>query len=100
MDKKSISNVILKNIMWLLFTIMATVNFMIQLNRDLYMSGGLNTLFINKVSYTLFELKLDITQGAYKHIYTITNYPLIPILAGVIYNIFILFKLSKNKLEA
>ncbi len=100
MNNKIISQVIGKNIIFLVFTIMATVNFMMKVSTALYTREGLDTLIINSVGYTLFQLEIDITQGSYNHLYVISNYPLIPIFLGVMYNIYILAKLYKNKVNS
>ncbi|PKM93506.1 MAG: hypothetical protein CVU84_15110 [Firmicutes bacterium HGW-Firmicutes-1] len=97
MDKKLISQVISKNLTLLILSIMASVNFMMQVSNALYTPKGMGELNVNSVVYTLFQLKIDITQGTYNHLYSIHNYVLIPVILGLIYNIYILVKVFKNK---
>ena len=95
MNKKLISQVTNKNLIFLIMSVFATITFMTQVTNALYTIIGSGTL--NSVEYTLFLLKIDVTRGTYNHIYTISNYPLIPIFAGVIYNIYIWIKIYRNK---
>lgn len=52
---------------------------------------------LNNVQYTIFELKISVTRDTYSNVYSIGNYPLVPILAGIIYNIYILVKNHRTK---
>jgi hypothetical protein len=79
--------------------IFATLSFMMQLKSALLTIkyGGV----LNDVQYTLFQLKISISYDTYSQNYNIGNYPLIPILAGVLYNIYIIVKklMIKDKID-
>lgn len=90
MNKKLISKVISKNLFFLFLSGLATLTFMMQVTSALHIIKDGGT--INCIGYTLFRMKIEITGQTYSHIYTIDNYPLIPIFAGLIYNIYILIK--------
>jgi hypothetical protein len=47
---------------------------------------------LNSVQYTIFGLKISTTRDTYSHVYSMGNYPLIPILCGIIYNIYTIVK--------
>ena len=76
-------------------SVFATITFIMHVTSALYTIIGLGTL--NSIGYTPFQLKIDVTRDTYNHIHIISNYPLIPILAGVIYNIYIWIKSYRNK---
>jgi hypothetical protein len=86
MNKKLVYNCSTQNLCFGILTIFATLSFMMQICNALLIIKGGGAL--NNVQYTIFELKISITRDTYSHIYKIVNYPLIPILGGVIYNIY------------
>jgi len=96
-NKRLNSNPITINLFFLAMAILETSNFMWKICGELYTRKGLDALIVNKVSYTLLELKFDITQGTYNHVFTVWNYPLIPISFAIMYNIYFAVKISKNK---
>jgi len=97
MNKELSSEVITKNLCILAFSIITTVNFMRDINQSLYTPKDMGALNVNSVGYTLFSLKIDVIQSSFHKLYTIYNYPLIPIFVGIIYNIYILVKIHRNK---
>ena len=97
MNKKLISQVINKNLSFLVFSILTTLYFMRDVNQALYTPNDMGPLTINSVGYTLFNLKIDVIHGSFHNLYIINNYPLIPLLMGIIYNIYILVKIYRNK---
>ena len=97
MNNKLSSQVIMNNLWILTFSIITTVDFMRDVYQALYTPKDMGILNVNSVGYTLFSLKIDVIQGSIHNLYTIYNYPLIPILGGIIYNIYILIKIHRNK---
>ncbi len=95
MNKKSVFNCASRNIYFGIVTIVATFTFMMQIcNALLTIEGG---GILNYVHYTLFVISISITRDTYSQVYNIVNYPLIPILIGIIYNVYIIIKNNKNK---
>jgi hypothetical protein len=84
----------------MIIVLFATLTFMMKI------CSALNTIIgggvLNSVQYSIFELKISVTRGTYSHVYNIGNYPLIPVLCGVIYNIYIIVKgyRGKNRVDA
>ena len=97
MNNKLRLRVINQNLSILVLTILTTINFMRDVNQSLYTPKDMGPLNINSVGYTLFSLKIDVIQGNFHKLYTIYNYPLIPIFIGIIYNIYFLVKIHRNK---
>ncbi|EHJ00421.1 hypothetical protein CDLVIII_3876 [Clostridium sp. DL-VIII] len=98
MNNKLSLRVISRNLYILVFTILTTVNFMRDVNQALYKPEYIaETLNINSVEYSLLSLKIDVIHGSLHKLYTIYNYPLIPIIIGIIYNIYFLVKIYRNK---
>jgi len=95
MNKKLISQVTVRNLNFLILSMIATITFMMQVTNAIYTIKGSGT--VNCVGYTLFQLKIDVTRDSYNHVYIINNYPLLPIFAGVIYNIYIWIRSYRNK---
>ena len=93
MNKKLISQIISKNLYILVFSIITTVYYMRDVYQALYTPSGMGDLTINSVGYTLLSLKIDVIQGSFHNLYTVYNYPLVPIFIGIIYNIYILVKI-------
>lgn len=84
-----------RNLGFGVLTILATINFMVQIYTSLLtIRGGV----LNNIQYSIFALTISVTQDSYSHVYTIVNYPLIPILVSIIYNIYIIFKNYRNKI--
>lgn len=100
MNKKLSSQLINQNLSFLVLAILMTVNFMRDVKQSLYTPKDMGPLSINSVTYTLFSMKIDVIQGNFHNLYTIYNYPLIPIFIGIIYNIYFWSKTYRNKDEA
>lgn len=100
MDKKFISRIISKNIYFIVFTILMTVYFMRDVNQALYTPDGMGVLNVSNVKFNIFYLQMNVIQGSYNKLYKIFNYPLIPLLFGAIYNIYLIVKVHKsNKID-
>ncbi len=95
MNKKLLYKLVYRNLSFGFLTIIATLYFMIQIFTTLLpiRSGGILT----NIQYNIFGLKISVVEDTYSHVYNIFNYPLLPILAGVIYNIYIIIKNHRNK---
>ncbi|MBK1813595.1 hypothetical protein JHL18_23540 [Clostridium sp. YIM B02505] len=52
---------------------------------------------MSSIKYSILSMKTGVVQGSFSKIYTIYNYPLIPLFFGVIYNIYFLIKVYKDK---
>lgn len=52
---------------------------------------------LNSFKYSIIMLKLDVTNRGYNHVYEIGIYPLIPIVAGIIYNVYFYIKVNLSK---
>lgn len=85
--KKKIIGIIDRNLNFIIVTFFSLLMSINQLKTALFVirDGGK----LNDLKYSIIMLKLDITNGDYQHIYEVGNYALVPILIGVIYNIFI-----------
>ena len=95
MNKKSLRQYLGTNLSFGIMTIFSTLTFMMQICSALITIKGGGVL--NNIDYTLFQLKISITRDTYSHVYTIGNYPLIPIVGGLIYNSYIMLKNHKIK---
>lgn len=100
MDKRFVYNCSTQNLSFWIIAIFAVLTFMMQICSALLIIKGGGIL--NNVQYTIFELKISVTRDTYNHVYSIGNYPLIPILGGVIYNICIIVKnrCIKDKIDS
>jgi len=96
MNYKLITKVISRNLFFLIFTIITTVYVFRDVNQVLYAPATIGMVNIKGVKFTLFFLQIDVVQGTFKKIYTIFNYPLIPLFLGSLYNIYMLFKIFIN----
>ena len=95
MNRKLFDNLLSRNICFGILTIIAMIKFVIQISNPLFnLSHG---FVLNNVQYTIFEMKISETMGTYTHEYNIFYYPLIPILVGMIYNIYIIIKCHRNE---
>lgn len=91
MDKKTISRVANVNLSFLIIIVFATLTFVSSLKSALWplLHGGV----LNDINFSMIQVKLNVTyQGGYNNTYIIGYYPLIGIVAGIIYNSFILIK--------
>lgn len=97
MDKKMAAKVANKNLSFIIVTIFAILTCIMALDRAIIplKNGGM----LNNVEYTLFYVKIDVSAKTYRDVYTIGNYPLIPIVGGIIYNSYISIKNRKHKEE-
>ena len=97
MNKKSNSEIAYRNLTFLIISIFATIYFMMEV------TSALHTIKYNgmlgNVQYTIFQLKITVTNDldGSNYLYNIFNYPLIPISAGLIYNIYIMIKGFRNR---
>ncbi len=98
MNEKVFSKIICKNISFIIMTLLALYMSINRLRSPLYIieNGGQ----LNSFKFSIIMLKLDVTNRGYNHIYEIGNYPLIPIIVGIIYNIYIYIKINLNKDKA
>lgn len=95
MDKKLVCNISNRNLAFWVLAIFTTLTFMMQICSALTEIKGGGVL--NGVKYNIFELEISVTMNTYSNVYSIYNYPLIPIVAGLIYNAWISIKNSKVK---
>ncbi len=95
MNNKLVFDCSTRNLSFGIITIFTILTFMMQICSALLTIKGGGVL--NNVQYTLFELKISVTRDTYSHVYNIGNYPLIPILGGAIYNIYIIVKNHRSK---
>ncbi len=86
MSKRLVYNCSTRNLYLGIMTIYATIIFMMQIYSALLTIKGEGTL--TNIQYTIFELKISVTRESYSPVYSIYNYPLIPILVGIVYNIY------------
>lgn len=100
MNKKLISQVVSININTLIFLIIMMVNFMRDVKQALYAPVDMGPLNVNNVGFTIFQMKIEVTQQGLSHLYTIGNYPIIPIFVALLYNGYILFKVYRNKTDS
>lgn len=86
MDKKKCFAIGGRNLNFLVVVFFATITFMMQISTtfDVLRFDGP----IINISYNIFRVKIA-TATAYRNI---PNYPLIPIIPGIIYNIFVMIK--------
>lgn len=93
--KKKLTNIIDRNLNFIIVTFFSLLMSINQLKTVLFVirDGGK----LNDLKYSIIMLKLDITKGDYQHIYEVGNYALVPILIGVIYNIFIRIRTYRNE---
>lgn len=97
MDKKLNDSIIRINLIFLILSILAAVMFVVKVGSSLYRitCGGI----LYDVNFTIFLLKIYATDYHNNSTYIIFNYPLIPIGAAIIYNLFAMIKNNKEKLE-
>lgn len=86
-----------RNLYFLVFTIITTLYFLRDVYQSLYTPKNKEMLNVTSVQYTLANLKIDVVQGSFHNLYTLYNYPLIPILLGIIYNIYFFVKIYKGE---
>lgn len=97
MNKKLISKVLSFNLNSLIFSVLFISNFMRDVTQVFYTPYGMVPNTINSVSYTLLQMKIDVMINGSPFIYHIYNYPLVPISITIIYNIYMLIKIYRNK---
>jgi len=98
MNKKVFSKIIGRNLNFAivtLFTLLIFINQLVSALSTIEYGGQLNSF-----KYSVIMIELDVTNRGYNNVYEIGNYPLIPIVAGVIYNIYIYIKVNLNKDKA
>jgi hypothetical protein len=99
MNKKIASKIASQNIYFLILLILTITFFMKDVNQAFYTPNDIGELSINSVGYNLLNLKIDVVERGQHTLHTIYNYPLIPIVIGIIYNIYNLLYINKNKQE-
>jgi len=97
LNKKSVHRCLNVNLNIAIITIFQTLFFMKQIRDTLLMTGSHGTGVLNDVGYTIFALKISITFGTECQVYNIINYPLILLVIGVLYNLYIYSKYHRNK---
>jgi len=90
MNKKTDSRYLYSNISILIITIFATLTFVMQINSDLRLIEVRGVL--NNIQYSILQIKLNETIGTYNTVYSILNYPLIPMVGGILFNIYAIIK--------
>lgn len=95
LNKKMFSKIIGKNLYFIFLTVFTLFMSIRELRNALSTIeyGGQ----LNSFKYSVIILKLDVTNRDYNHVYEIGNYPLIPIAAGIIYNVYFYIKVNLNK---
>jgi len=97
MDKKLISKVISTNITFSILTVIATVNFMMHIYQTLWVPQGAVAHSVLSINYTLFKLTINVSHGELLKVYTVDNYPLIPIAFALAFNIYYAVKVHRIK---
>jgi len=97
MDRKLISKVISINVTFLILTVMATINFMMHIYQTLWIPQGAVAYSLLGINYTLFKLTIKVSQGEFIKVYTVDNYPLIPIAFALACNIYYAVKVYRTK---
>lgn len=94
MNKKLINSTTYKNICFLVITAFTILIFEKQIVSTLNAVKFVGSL--KSIEYTILQLRIYVSNP-YNTMYSIFNYPLIPILCGFLYNIYIFIICHKNK---
>lgn len=96
MDKKRISRITSVNLNILISIMVANYKLMRELKLPLYsLKAG---AVLNSLKYSIMSITFSITeQGGYNYTYKIIYHPLILILVGLLYNIYVKMKNHRNK---
>lgn len=97
MNKKLISLAIRYNFYLLVAAMFTTYSFMRDVSQAFYTPEGMVPHTINSVSFTLFQMRIDVMNNGSSFVYKIFNYPLITISIAIIVNIYMLFKINRIK---
>ncbi len=97
MDKKSVRRCLNINVNIAIITIFQTLFFMKQIKDTLLLTGSQGTGVLNDIRFTIFALKISITFGTDRQVYTIINYPFILLAFGILYNLYFYNKNYKKK---
>lgn len=95
MKKKLDDSIIRINLIFLIMSLLTTIVLMVRVVWVLDRIKYGNKIY--DINYTIFLLKVYATNYHNNSVYIIGNYPLIPIGAGIIYN---LFTMTKNKIDS
>lgn len=97
MDKKLNDTIIRTNLIFLILSISTTILFIVKIGFILFTECKGVGVLIYDVKSTIFMIKIYVTNYHYNSIYTIANYPLIPLAGGIIYNLYVMIKNQSTK---
>ena len=97
MTKKIVLQALRYNFYLLIAAVFTTYSFMRDVNQAFYTPEGMVPNAINSVSFTLFQMRIEVMNNGSPFIYKIFNYPLITISIAIIVNIYMLFKINRIK---
>lgn len=97
MDQKLLLHVLGRNLFILAFTIIMTGYFMRDVRQALYIPANMGTLSVGGVQYTPLQMNIDVIQNGSHTLYSVPNYPLIPLILGAVYNLYVAVKIFLKK---
>ncbi|MBW7573023.1 hypothetical protein [Caproiciproducens faecalis] len=97
MDQKLLLHVLGRNLFILAFTIIMTGYFMRDVRQALYIPANMGTLSVGGVQYTPLQMNIDVIQNGSHTLYSVLNYPLIPLILGAVYNLYVAVKIFLQK---
>lgn len=95
MEKKEARSHVLRNITFLVITILVFLMFVKEIAYAIDAVRHVGS--IKSVKFSILQLSIYVSGIHNTTTYNIFNYPLIPMLAGLIYNIYIYIKICKDK---
>ena len=93
MKKRTFEKIIIVNLLILGLSLIANHGFIKWISHTIYTSGAAEVLSISWVKYTGAMLIIDTTAKRITETHTLLNYPLLFLVIGIAYNLFVLARL-------